>query len=108
MFCPKCGSNQGEGMRFCTVCGIDLPEPPQFPHGQTPLQNCAQLAPPPRLDGGARRNIGRIVGLINCFFGVLIVLSGIFLCFLVGAGGVPLIISGFGMLLVGILGLMSK
>ncbi|MBO0857501.1 MAG: zinc ribbon domain-containing protein [Chloracidobacterium sp.] len=24
MFCPKCGSNQGEGKRFCTVCGTNL------------------------------------------------------------------------------------
>jgi len=24
MFCPKCGSNQGEGKKFCTVCGTNL------------------------------------------------------------------------------------
>src|SRR5262245_7282630 len=24
MFCPKCGSNQGEGKSFCTVCGTNL------------------------------------------------------------------------------------
>jgi hypothetical protein len=24
MFCPKCGSNQGEGKRFCTICGTNL------------------------------------------------------------------------------------
>ncbi len=24
MFCPKCGSNQGDGKKFCTVCGTNL------------------------------------------------------------------------------------
>jgi hypothetical protein len=24
MFCPKCGSNQGEGKKFCTGCGTNL------------------------------------------------------------------------------------
>ena len=24
MFCPKCGSNQGEGRKFCTSCGTNL------------------------------------------------------------------------------------
>lgn len=24
MFCPKCGSNQGEGRKFCTLCGTNL------------------------------------------------------------------------------------
>jgi hypothetical protein len=24
MFCPKCGSNQSEGRKFCTVCGTNL------------------------------------------------------------------------------------
>lgn len=25
MYCPKCGSNQGEELKFCTVCGSNLP-----------------------------------------------------------------------------------
>lgn len=25
MFCPRCGSNQGEELKFCTVCGSNLP-----------------------------------------------------------------------------------
>jgi hypothetical protein len=24
MYCPQCGSNQAEGKRFCTVCGVNL------------------------------------------------------------------------------------
>ena len=25
MYCPRCGSNQGEELKFCTVCGSNLP-----------------------------------------------------------------------------------
>lgn len=44
MFCPKCGSNQGDSKKFCTVCGTNLlivsqaltgqlaPPQPVFPH----------------------------------------------------------------------------
>lgn len=38
MFCPKCGSNQGEGKKFCTVCGTNLQLVSQALTGQ--------LAPP--------------------------------------------------------------
>jgi hypothetical protein len=36
MFCPKCGSNQGEGKRFCTVCGTNLAVVSQALTGQLP------------------------------------------------------------------------
>jgi hypothetical protein len=36
MFCPKCGSNQGEGKRFCTVCGTNLAAVSQAITGQIP------------------------------------------------------------------------
>lgn len=39
MFCPKCGSNQGESKKFCTVCGTNLMIVSQALTGQ--------LAPPP-------------------------------------------------------------
>lgn len=35
MFCPKCGSNQGE-RRFCTVCGTNLNTVSQALHGPLP------------------------------------------------------------------------
>lgn len=38
MFCPKCGSNQGEGKRFCTVCGTNLAAVSQALTGQIPQQ----------------------------------------------------------------------
>jgi hypothetical protein len=44
MFCPKCGSNQGEGKRFCTVCGTNLAAVSQVLTGQIPQPN--YYAPP--------------------------------------------------------------
>lgn len=36
MYCPKCGSNQSEGKRFCTVCGTNLLVVTQALSGQLP------------------------------------------------------------------------
>ena len=44
MFCPRCGSNQGEGKRFCTVCGTNLAAVSQALTGQIPPPN--YYAPP--------------------------------------------------------------
>jgi len=44
MFCPKCGSNQGEGKRFCTVCGTNLAAVSQALSGRLPEPNF--YAPP--------------------------------------------------------------
>ena len=44
MFCPKCGSNQGEEKRFCTVCVTNLAEVSQALTGQIPQPN--DYAPP--------------------------------------------------------------
>jgi hypothetical protein len=44
MFCPKCGSNQGEGKRFCTVCGANLAVVSQALTGQIPQPS--YYAPP--------------------------------------------------------------
>ncbi|MEP7337372.1 MAG: zinc ribbon domain-containing protein [Acidobacteriota bacterium] len=38
MFCPKCGSNQGDGKKFCTVCGTNLLIVSQALTGQLPSQ----------------------------------------------------------------------
>jgi hypothetical protein len=45
MFCPKCGSNQGEGKKFCTVCGTNLLIISQALTGQLP-QPAIHYAPP--------------------------------------------------------------
>src|SRR5262245_19295061 len=39
MFCPKCGSNQGEGKKFCTVCGTNLAAVSQALTGHFPQPN---------------------------------------------------------------------
>ncbi len=39
MFCPKCGSNQSEGRRFCTICGTNLLIVSQALTGQIPQSN---------------------------------------------------------------------
>jgi hypothetical protein len=39
MFCPKCGSNQGEGKKFCTVCGTNLAAVSQALTGRLPQSN---------------------------------------------------------------------
>lgn len=44
MFCPKCGSNQGEGKKFCTVCGTNLAAVSQALTGRLPPP--AYYAPP--------------------------------------------------------------
>ena len=44
MFCPRCGSNQGEAKRFCTVCGTNLAAVSQAITGQIPQPN--YYAPP--------------------------------------------------------------
>lgn len=36
MYCPKCGSNQGEGKKFCTICGTNLQIVSQALSGQLP------------------------------------------------------------------------
>jgi hypothetical protein len=36
MYCPKCGSNQGDGKRFCTICGTNLQIITQALSGQLP------------------------------------------------------------------------
>lgn len=47
MFCPKCGSNQSDGKKFCTVCGTNLLIVSQALTGQlAPPQPMAHTLPP--------------------------------------------------------------
>jgi hypothetical protein len=50
MFCPKCGSNQGDGKKFCTVCGTNLLVVSQALTGQLappqPIQPMVHQMPP--------------------------------------------------------------
>jgi hypothetical protein len=50
MFCPKCGSNQGEGRKFCTSCGTNLLVVSQalsgkIPQSQHPLPPAHRFIP---------------------------------------------------------------
>jgi hypothetical protein len=50
MFCPKCGSNQGEERKFCTSCGTNLLVVSQalsgkFPQSQHPLPPVPRVIP---------------------------------------------------------------
>gem|GEM_PF-1484522 len=45
MFCPRCGSNQSEGKRFCTSCGTNLLVVTQALTGQS--HQSVQYMPPP-------------------------------------------------------------
>jgi predicted lipid-binding transport protein (Tim44 family) len=48
MFCPKCGSNQVEGRKFCTSCGTNLLLVSQALSGKFP-QSSPPSAPTPRV-----------------------------------------------------------
>jgi hypothetical protein len=124
MFCPKCGSNQWGGQRFCNVCGTNLPAAPHYPHGPIPPQNYAQTppqfpygqvpphhypqpGPPPLMVDGARR-LGRIYGISNCVLGGFMILLGVFSIFFLGAGALCLIVPGLFILFFGILRLVCS
>ena len=47
MYCPKCGSNQSEGKRFCTVCGTNLQIVTQALSGQLPPAYSPPAVPHP-------------------------------------------------------------
>ncbi|MBO0797914.1 MAG: zinc ribbon domain-containing protein [Blastocatellia bacterium] len=50
MFCPKCGSNQGEGRKFCTSCGTNLLVVAQAISGRLPQT----FSPSPNLPSSPR------------------------------------------------------
>lgn len=45
MFCPKCGSKQGDGKKFCTVCGTNLLIVSQALTGQLAPSSIQYVAP---------------------------------------------------------------
>ncbi|MGE0130058.1 MAG: hypothetical protein AB7U82_18395 [Blastocatellales bacterium] len=63
MFCPKCGSNQGEGKRFCTVCGTNLAAVSQALTGQLPQPNYYAPPIPHPLEIERQRDMGKGVRL---------------------------------------------
>jgi hypothetical protein len=105
MFCPKCGSNQGEGKRFCTVCGTNLAAVSQALTGQIPQPN--YYAPPvphplevERLDAERRREMAK--GIRFSIIGGVIVAWGFFsLIFQGDSPGCPTLV-GFILLAIGI------
>jgi hypothetical protein len=63
MFCPKCGSNQGEGKRFCTVCGTNLAAVSQALTGQIPQPNYYATPAPHPLEIERQRAMAKGVRL---------------------------------------------
>src|SRR5215813_3736111 len=63
MFCPKCGSNQGEGKKFCTVCGTNLAAVSQALTGQTSQPNYYAPPMPHPLEIERQRNVAKGVRL---------------------------------------------
>ena len=63
MFCPKCGSNQGEGKRFCTVCGTNLAAVSQALTGQIPQPNYYTPPAPHPLEIERQRDMAKGVRL---------------------------------------------
>jgi hypothetical protein len=46
MFCPRCGSNQGEGKKFCTACGTNLAIVSRALSGELPVAHPPPYQPP--------------------------------------------------------------
>src|SRR5215510_5699798 len=63
MFCPRCGSNQGEAKRFCTVCGTNLAAVSQAITGQIPQQNYYAPPAPHPMDIARQRDMAKGVRL---------------------------------------------
>ena len=60
MFCPKCGSNQGETKRFCTMCGTNLAAVSQALTGQIqPPPNYYAPPPPHPIDIQRQRDMAK-------------------------------------------------
>lgn len=100
MYCPKCGTKNPDGMRFCGNCGFELPLiTPQADQGASapqgastppaPAPQAAVEAPPTRAEervpapsarsrkGGLLRFIFRLVG--SALFGALVIVLWIYL-----------------------------
>jgi len=85
MFCPKCGSNQGDGKKFCTGCGTNLQLVSQALTGQlSPVQPVIHTLPPviPQVDYDRHRETRKgitmallgggflVYQIINFFFSI--------------------------------------
>jgi hypothetical protein len=100
MFCPKCGSNQSEGKRFCTVCGTNLQVVTQALSGQLPQTYYQPQIPHPyEIERQRETAKGLRLAIIGGGFVALKFFSVIF------SGGSlihPLFIIGFILLAVGV------
>ncbi len=89
MFCPRCGSNQGEGKRFCTVCGTNLATISQALTGEIP-QPVHYLPPSPHpLEIQRQRDMAKGVRL-SIIGGGIVALNFFGFIFSAHRGGSPL------------------
>jgi hypothetical protein len=63
MFCPRCGSNQGEGKKFCTVCGTNLAAVSQALTGQFPQPTYYAPPIPHPIEAAKQREMAKGVRL---------------------------------------------
>src|SRR5262245_37288125 len=111
MFCPTCGSNQGEGKKFCTLCGTNLLAVSQALSGGIPNSPASQ---PPFPDPLAyKREKRKATGVKLAIFGGGIVALKFFSFIFAGPfrGGSPFgfwTIIGFIFLAIGISKIISS
>ncbi len=111
MFCPRCGSNQGEGKKFCTVCGTNLAAVSQALTGQLPQANHYIPAMPHPFEIERQRETGKGVRLAIIGGGIVALkfFSFIFSGMLRGESPIgPIMIIGFILLAIGISKIVSS
>ena len=79
MFCTNCGTNNADGVKFCSGCGMPMnnseptPVQPQAPVYYAPVEPVAPMAPAPAPQK-PKNNTGLIVGII---VGVLVIIGAV-------------------------------
>lgn len=82
MFCPKCGSNQGDGKKFCTVCGTNLLVVSQALTGQLavpPVNYMPPGLPPHEIERQSEMKTGMTLAVLGGGYLLYKIISFIFL-----------------------------
>ncbi len=96
MFCPRCGSNQGEGKKFCTACGTNLALVSQALSGQLPAVTPSPYQPPDPSELERRRQMTQGVKL-TIIGGAFVAVQFLKLLFSLPWGGGGSLFSGWGL-----------
>ena len=82
MFCPKCGSNQGDGKKFCTGCGTNLLVVSQALTGQLPpppVNYMPPVLPPHEIERQSEMKTGITLAVLGGGYLLYKIISFIFL-----------------------------